>query len=110
MGTMPSEAALQVRVDALGQLALKFGWVRRARARAVSGRRLTIEAKLFGNARERACDRRHGRLSVAHQRDPITRELGIPGAERVSRSSPGADPRNQRISLGKRLRVVAAAR
>ena len=103
------EAALEVGVDALGQLGGQRLGVGRLRARPVAQLDLALEPEaggVLGEARAQPLD---GRVAVGHQRDAVAGQLGVPGGQRGPRGAAGADRGQQRVALrerGARTRAV----
>jgi hypothetical protein len=75
------------------------------RAWPVRDRRITVQSKLTAQALERILQGRNGAIAIGHQRNPVRRQLQVPGRKRLATRAAGADPGQQRIALRQRLCV-----
>ena len=104
VGPVRGEAALEVGVDALGQLGGQLLRSGGARARAVAQLGLAVEAELLSSRDEAIAQQRNGSRAIVAQGDAMARELEVPGGERRARTA-GAHASQQRVALGQRLPI-----
>ena len=104
------EAALEVGVQALGELLGQLLLVGRALDRALLQRGLAGQAEVGGRGGERRGQLLDGLRAVGAQRDAVPGDLAVPHRHRRARRAALADARDQRVALRERARVRLARR